>query len=255
MINHTQTKSKLANELEWFATDLGKLLLQQERQAFERLSAQLFGLQLLQLGLLDAQQPLMTDTPVRRQTLITNHNLGAREGLMQAEYNQLPVQSDAIDAVLLPHTLDFSVDPQQVLKEVERCLIAEGRVIISGFNPFSLWGIKRRFYGSRKKAPWHGNFLSYTRLHDWLSLLGFDVEQTEVLMFRPPLEKLSIMHKLEFLESGGQKLWPMFAGIYVVKAVKRISTLTPIRPVWKRRPRLLASPQVVEPTTRGVRHG
>jgi hypothetical protein len=61
------------------------------------------------------------------------------------------------------------------------------------------------------------------------------------------------MQKLEFMEKLGSRLWPRFGGIYLIRAVKRVSTLTPVDSLWKRRPRLLS--QVVEPTTRGVNRG
>jgi ubiquinone/menaquinone biosynthesis C-methylase UbiE len=165
------------------------------------------------------------------------------------EPGKLPVLTDGIDAVLLPHTLDFCLDPQKVLLEVERVLIPEGKVIISGFNPVSLWGVVKTLKRKKTRVPWNAHFVSYTRLHDWLSLLGFDVEQTEVMMFRPPLENKAMMDKLEFMETTGSRVWPRFGGVYLIKAVKRVSTLTPIKPMWKRRPRLLS--HVVEPTTRG----
>ncbi len=68
---------------------------------------------------------------------------------------------DSIDLVFLPHTLEFSADPHQVLRETERVLIPEGRVIILGFNPLSslgLWRLFRRRGGRirnrRERSPY-----------------------------------------------------------------------------------------------------
>jgi hypothetical protein len=46
--------------------------------------------------------------------------------------------------VVLPHALELARDPHHALREVERVLVPEGRVVISGFNPASLWGLRQR---------------------------------------------------------------------------------------------------------------
>ena len=234
----------------WFNSETGELLRQYEIRAFERLTEQLFGFQLLQLGVLDELRPMLVDTQIKHQTLIGPDRQNDWQNYMVACADHLPVKSDSVDAVLLPHTLDVSIDPQKVLLEVERVLIPEGRIVLSGFNPFSLWGMVKPIKRKSASVPLQGHFVSYTRLHDWLSLLGFDVEASEVMMFRPPMQSISMMHKLEFMEKLGARLWPRFGGVYMIRAVKRVSTLTPVEPVWKKRPRLLS--HVTEPTTRGM---
>jgi len=258
VISRSQTKGlprqiAATDVIDWFATDTGTTILSNEREAFARLSDQLFGFQLLQLGVLEDEKPMLVDTAIKTQTLVGNFQSQKWKNYLVAESDSLPVLTDSIDAVLLPHTLDFCLDPQKVLLEAERVLIAEGRLIISGFNPFSLWGIVKTLKRKPASVPMNAHFVSYTRMHDWLSLLGFDVEKTEVLMFRPPLESPGLMQKLEFMEKIGSTIWPRFGGIYLIRAVKRVSTLTPVDHLWKRRPRLLS--QVVEPSTRGVNRG
>lgn len=248
-----QTKPLSDELIDWFATETGHLLLKQEQAAFERLTSQIFGFQLLQLGILDNNSPIIVNTRVQRETLIGEQSQPGMHNYLAADHQSLPILSDSIDAVLLPHTLDFCRDPQQVLREVERVLVAEGKIVISGFNPVSLWGMLAKLKRNTSQVPWNGHFVSYTRLHDWLLLLGFDVEETEVFMFRPPMESSKIMQKLEFLEKIGPRLWPRLGSVYMIKAVKRVSTLTPVKPIWKRRPRLLS--HVAEPTTRGVNRG
>ena len=245
-----QTKKPHDEIVDWFSSQTGQSLLEQERQAFDRFTNQIFGFQQVQIGLLDEDSPMMADTPIKQQVLLDRQPRKGLQNYLVADSDHLPVLTESIDAVLLPHTLDFCVDPQQVLKEVERILIPEGKVVLSGFNPTSLWGMARRLKRTRRSVPWSGHFVSYTRLHDWLSLLGFDVEYTEVIFFKPPVDNQAIMNKLEFLEKIGPRLWPRFGSVYFIKAVKRVSTLTPIKPIWKRRPKLLS--HVVEPTTRGL---
>jgi len=250
VIHPALTKTMQQNICQWFDHGSGRIVLDLERQGFARLTEQLFGYHLLQLGWLDENQPMMVNSQLTHQFMLGQVERSETIDYLTASFEQLPLMTDTIDAVVLPHTLDFCQDPQQVLREVERILIPEGRVLISGFNPVSFSGIRRYLFRHNRQVPWNGHFVSYTRLQDWLSLLGFEVEMTEVQMFRPLLQNQRFMQKLEFMEKTGSRLWPRFGSVYLIRAVKRVSTLTPIKPVWKRRPRLLTP--VVEPSTRGL---
>jgi SAM-dependent methyltransferase len=226
---------------EWYATGLGARVVANEREAVALMAADLFGYQLLQIGELGEGMQHLANCPVRHKTLVGRRPVAAADSLIIGEAQQLPVASDCIDAMVLPHTLDFSPDPHQVLREVERVLIAEGRVIIVGFNPFSLWGLWRLF---RRKAgvPWSGQFLSYPRLNDWLTLMGFDIERMDIMEFRLPTRSGGP----EEIERLGRRFWPMLAGVYVVRAVKRVSRVTPLRQRWAHL-RVL-EPRAIEPT-------
>jgi SAM-dependent methyltransferase len=228
-------------------------MLGQERDAVAAIAPRLFGYQLLQLGLLGTDLDYLAACPIRSRTVVSatlGTSLGAARVLGIPE--QLPIAADSADAVVMPHTLDLASDPTQVLREVERVLIPEGRLVLIGFNPWSLWGL-RRWLGTRASPPWSCHFISYPQLHDWLSLLGFSVERTDVLMFRPPIAHPGLLERFAFLDRQGARLWPMLAGVYVVQAIKRVSTLTPITLPWRRRRLIRAS--AIEPSARGMRNG
>ena len=159
----------------------------------------------------------------------------------------MPIASDSLDAVFLPHTLDFAADPRQVLGEAERVLIPEGRLIILGFNALSPWALLR--LGSPGRVPWCGHFLTRYRVAEWLSLLGFDLEMQRMLVFQAPWGG-SRWCSGSLLDRAGRHFWPALGGVYALRAVKRVSTLTPLRPSWKTRRKLLPG-NAVEPTTRG----
>ncbi len=236
---------------DWFETAPGKELLALEVACLVELLPDLFGYYLLQLGWLQAQPEFQAVSRFRTKLVLdwSQGNAGGRALAMRGDPAHLPVATDSIDAILMPHTLDFSADPHQVLREAERVLIPEGRLLIIGFNPWSLWGLWRLPRMRSKRIPWCGHFLSLSRLHDWLSLLGFDVEQTRYLMYRPPLARSGVLARLEFVELLGRRFWLPLSGVYVVQAVKRVSTLTPLTPSWKQRRRVLGG-QVVEPSMR-----
>jgi SAM-dependent methyltransferase len=237
--------SHLAQSLaNWHAVQPGIRVAACERDVLSGMVSDLFGYQLLQVGELGTDLGHLDLCQIQRKTLVSHRADSGQSGAIVAEAQRLPVASDSVDAVILIHTLDFSADPHQVLREAERVLIAGGRVVIVGFNPFSLWGLWRLFGRWRGGVPWCGHFLSYPRLNDWLTLMGLGVERMDVMEFRPPTRRA----RLEVVERIGRRVWPMLAGIYVVRAVKRVSRVTPIRQRWARL-RVLG-PRAIEPTVR-----
>lgn len=216
---------------EWFATDLGNAVLVQEQRQLRRIAQTLFGYYLLEVDVLCRRMDYLEACPIRVRARVSPCEEDADQVVALPE--QLPVATDYIDAVVLPHTLDFAVDPRQVLREVERVLIPEGKVVITGFNPYSLWGLWRIMPGASRKLPWRGHFISFPQVQDWLSLLGFDVEDAYTLLYRPPWKRAFLMRRFAGLEKLGRRFWPWFAGAYIIVASKRVSTLTLVRLNWR----------------------
>lgn len=238
----------------WYEGRLGRLLLECERRELDEVLANLFGYYLLQVGaVMDAY--LLESSRIRHQLVVDSawpaEPCRAWPGQIASlcgRPQQLPVQSDSVDVVLLPHTLEFAPSAHEVLREVERVLVAEGHVVILGFNPWSVWGMRRLLRGRRRRhAPWHGTFRGVYRIKDWLSLLGFDIVQVRPYFFRPPLQHETTMRRLEWLERLGRRWWPVLGGAYLIVAKKRVTTLTPIKPRWRPR-RSLLQPDVPKPT-------
>ena len=142
----------------------------------------------------------------------------------------LPFDAKSVGLVILPHVLEFTDDPHQVLRETARVLVPEGHVVIVGFNPLSLWGLRRAMRFGTESAPWAGRFYRLTRVKDWLALLDFEVVGGEMLYHRPPLASDRFRDRLRSLETAGERWWPMLAGVYVLVGRKRELGLTPLRP-------------------------
>jgi len=246
--------SDLIRHLEdWYASPLGVELAKQEEVCLERMLCDTFGYYLLQVGLNAGFAEAVATSRIRHRVLLPLAACYDSLGLqIAARPERFPIATDSVDAVFLPHTLDFTDEPHQVLREVERVLIPDGRVMIIGFNALSLWGLWRLVPRGRGRMPWCGDFLTPFRVRDWLSLLGFHVEMQEMMMFRPPWRR-TLLGQLSFLDSLGSRFWPLFGGVYAIRAVKRVSTLTPLRPSWKTRRRLLPG-GAIEPTVRGGSH-
>ncbi len=253
---HTQAPTPAApcRRLEdWYAGRLGALLWDAERAQLEGLVPNLFGYHALQLGSLgpDRDRELLGMCRIPHRVVI-GPKRDATVGLAAAP-DALPIASDSVDVVLVPHTLEFVERPHEVLREVDRVLVAEGHVVILGFNPWGSWGWRRLFRS--RAVPWCGRFFSQTRIRDWLALLGFDTVAGRGYFYRPPLEYEGLMRRIRFVErlehhSG----WSPLAAAYVLVARKRVVTLTPLRP--RRAParrRLVAAG--LEPSARVVKRG
>ncbi len=234
---------------DWFDSWVGAQLAKTEKTVLDDILPDLFGYYLVALSHPQQAYKFAASRVSRRMVM----NICARDYLpplkpsgFLGQVHRLPLQTDCVDVLVLPHILEFSRQPHEVLREAERVLIAEGHVVILGFNPFSFWMLWRLALGWRGAVPWCGTFRSVSRVRDWLALLGFDVVATHYYFFRPPIQNNSILHKLGFLEKLGQRLWPIFGGGYAIVAKKRVVTLTPLRPRWSRRKRLVTA-GLVEP--------
>ncbi|WJW74484.1 methyltransferase domain-containing protein [Thiohalobacter sp. IOR34] len=236
---------------QWYSTPLGQALEAEELAALRECLLTLFGYHLLLVNAPWAADPLDASRIPHRIRLGHSVDSDGPCGLV-GRPEQLPLLSDSLDAIVLPHVLELSADPHQVLREVDRCLIPEGHVLILGFNPLGSWGLRRLFGGWRGSAPWCGRFIGVGRLRDWLALLGFDTLEVRPLCFQPPLQHPVLLRHGRFLERLAARGWPLPAAAYLLLARKRVIGMTPLRPRWRPR-RSLLSPGVIEPTQRSPR--
>ncbi len=136
------------------------------------MTSDIFGYYALETGALAGKHSFLQKSRISSQFVV---------GSVQGEANslvgspeQLPIAFGDVDLVVASHVLDCSVQPHQVLREMERVLVAEGHCILIGFNPVSLRGIGQLRYLLRyRQTPCH--FYCTFRVRDWLSVLGFDV--------------------------------------------------------------------------------
>jgi len=229
---------------EWLLTPLGQALLQQEVRVAEEALDGIFGEVCLQLGVWGERHTFMRLTRTQRCALIGESTAG--EPCAVADFHRLPVESDSIDAVLLPHTLDFSERPHEMLREIDRVLRAQGHIVILGFKPGGLWGLRRLIPGAGM-PPGADHLISEKRLRDWLKLLDMRIQSTQRYFFRWPLPRRKVNTSQKW-ELRGQTLWPEAAACYMLTAQKRVSALTPVKPLWRRQPKVVTG--LAEPSTR-----
>ena len=146
------------------------------------------------------------------------------------QFEGLPFKSQSLDLVVLPHTLEWTRDPHEVLREVARVLMPNGRVVISGFNSASLWGMRQRLGNVRQRLggtapsylPRGGEVIGYRRLRDWLRLLSIDIEGGRFGCYAAPVRSEAWLQRTRWMDTTGDRWWPVFGAVYFVVAVKRV---------------------------------
>jgi SAM-dependent methyltransferase len=213
---------------DWFEGPLGARVLREEAALAPLALDDVFGFELLQVGAWGPARHLLDGARTQHTTLLAPEMSSGVT--LCAPLDSLPFRSDSIDAIFLPHTLELVDDPYAVLREAERVLCAEGCLMICGFNPFSGWGLRRAFAKYVRRPvfpPRTQRLLSERRLRDWVALLGFDVDSVYGYL-------------------GPRAAWA--AGAYLLKARKRVQTMTLVRPRRRVRQRVLVG--AAEPTSK-----
>ncbi len=226
----------------WLQTPLGQYLLAREREYIDKTVSDIFGYNALQIGLPQIDLLQANRMPLRT---IVDRSAAAQ---VRADGAELPLVSCSIDLVLLPHVLEFSENPHQILREVERVLVPDGHVVISCFNPVSLWGMRHTF-SKHDTYPWHGRFIHLLRLKDWLALLGFEVAGGAMGCYVPPCASQKWIDRFRFMDVAGDRWWPFSGAVTFLHAIKRVRGMRVITPRWAQRAsskRLAAVPQKQE---------
>lgn len=228
---------------DWFDQPLGAALLDAEAELAARLLERVFGFVAVSIGDWWPEERFLSACAIRRQL-----RLNPASGELRSALDNLALASDSIDAILLPHTLEFVESPQRLLREVDRVLVGEGHVLILGFNPWSGWTARRALRSRR--FPEAGNPLTSRRLVDWLHLLGFEIEAVQTVFRRPPISHAPTLERLAALE---RPRWlPLPGAAYAVLARKHVYAMTRLRPQRERRRRITAG--VASPVVHATGH-
>lgn len=214
---------------QWFETTLGGYVLAREQAYFDESVSDIFGYNALQLGL--PQHDMLRASRIPLHLTLDLHP----PAQLISDFNHLPIASQSIDLALMPHVLEFSATPHQILREVERVLMPEGHVIITGFNPLSWWGVGHLLKRRCGDYPWRGNFINLPRVKDWLALLGLEVVAGRLSCYAPPMQSAKWLERFQFMEAAGDRWWPLGGGVYFLLAKKRVHSMRLIMPSWKER--------------------
>ncbi|GAC18350.1 methyltransferase domain-containing protein [Paraglaciecola arctica] len=224
LIKNHPTKPEL-----WQDLPLGDELKSLIEREIAEVSRKFFGYHLVRLGHLSSQIEL-NSCPIKHQINITSNNQTYTS--LVAMSDDLPVSENSVDAFLLAHELDFAKDPHQILREVDRTIMPNGYVVITGFNPLSLCGVFKYLPFNKGSVLHDARFFSCARVKDWLQLLGFEIVDVKHLLFN----ELFLQRKLRASSKWNQ--WchqnlSMLTSMYVIVARKREIPLSLIKPKWK----------------------
>ena len=243
----------------WLQTPAGSYVREWEQACLDQLTADIFGYNAVQIGLpqIDALAANRMPNKWQAATRSSSHEQialsgGKRQIAVALDFAELPFASQSLDLVVMPHVLEFAAEPHQVLREVERVLIPEGQLIICGFNPASLWGV-RQGLGRLTRShylPIAGEFISMPRMKDWLKLLNLGVSRSHVGCYAPPCRTAHWIERFAFMDRAGQRWWPYFGAVYMVHAIKRVKGMTMIGPAWNKKS--APTPQAVPATNRTI---
>ena len=232
----------------WLATPLGQALLQQEARLVEEALDGVFGEHCLQLGHWGEAHAFLRFARTQRTLCVAADTSGAAPPDAIGCLHRLPLVSESMDAVILPHTLELSSRPHAILREVTRVLRAEGRLIVLGFKPGGLWGLRRLIPGAGM-PPAVDKLISDRTLSDWLQLLDLHIHGVSRYFFRWPLPG-NRGGASRAWEERGRRWWPELAACYMLSAQKRVVALTPLKKPWRARPKVVGG--LVKPTTRVI---
>src|SRR6266705_383580 len=152
----------------WFSTPRGTYVLDWELTQVDSAVDDVFGFRALQVGLPEIDF-------LRQNRIQFRFTLALEPGAaLAADPLQLPLASQSVDLIALPHVLESHENPHEVLREAERVLMPEGQIVISGFNSASLWRLRQVFSFDRA-PPWDAKYIGLLRLREWLRLLGFEI--------------------------------------------------------------------------------
>lgn len=207
----------------WQQIPQGEALRAATEQQLAAWWPQIFGYYLLKVGDLSCQLDT-TASPIKHHISL---GIKASHCQIKAESDALPVQDLSMDALLLCHANEFCTDPHHLMREVHRVLRADGYLVLTGFNPFSLAGLMKVNPWLRQKSPWNGRFFTLARLKDWLYLLGFEV------LAEQRFYASSLLGKVPADSRWRRWLAKSFGSSYLLVARKRELPLTPIRPKWQ----------------------
>lgn len=244
-------KSWLLESLEeWLECELGQSILACEQALLDERLSCLFGYHLLQLSV-SRRLRLFDESAIRHKVQLSP--LPACEGVgVQALPEALPLEGDSVDVALLHHVLEYSDNPHQLLREASRVLVPRGHLLISGFNPWSLMGLRSRVARPFGRAPYQSRLLSSRRVVDWLGLLGFAVEDVRYTFFRVPVNRSSLLRRFERVERIGQRYSLPVGCVYQIHACKQVVPVIPIKQHWERRRAALGVVPLAKPSTRNT---
>ncbi|NLY65190.1 MAG: class I SAM-dependent methyltransferase [Alcaligenaceae bacterium] len=236
-----QANTQIINLTQWLNSDPGQTVINWETEKFDQIVSNAFGFNALQLGL--PKWNFLRNNRIRSKLILTDDTENTvtnndQVKIISSSFERLPFPNCSIDLIIMPHILECAQDPHQILREVERVLVYEGRVVITGFNPWSLWGLRNRTPLLKRWIPIsNSSLVSVRRLKDWLKLLSLEIDRGHFGCYTPACQTEKWLKRWNFMNKAGDRWWPVAGGVYLLSAVKRARGMHLVGPVLKKKRR------------------
>jgi SAM-dependent methyltransferase len=135
---------------------------------------------------------------------------------------ELPLADASLDRILMVHSLEFAENPRETLKELWRVLAPGGRLVIVAPNRRGVWArFEHTPFGAGR--PYSRGQLVRHSAREQFHARAF----AEALFFPPSRAGGDHAHARVF-ERFGRRMWPVFSGVIVVEAQKRLYQGLPV---------------------------
>lgn len=234
----------------WFRSPVGRRMLAQERELIDqcrkhygaKFMAQVSGAGVSLLGKLNNQQIKAAIYPSRPAKM--SKKLAGYSWLV-SELDQMPLEADSVDFLVLHHALEFSEDPHAVLREASRVLSPQGHLLLIGFNPYSLFGLRKSMQLIlRKTIPWAHHSLSRGRVADWLRLMNCEPLNVAFGFYSFPVQSNRLLRYSQSIDSALSRFGLAGGGFYVIHASKNVAGWVGTMKTESSRSHLIRFPQV-----------
>ncbi len=216
----------LARPHSWSELSNGQWVSESIQTRFDEWCPKLFGYHMLKLGGLSCELT-SCNCNIQHQVHLDKEN--PLHNVIADQY-ELPFLEKSFDAVVLSHQLEFSADPHRLLREVDRVMMDDGYIIITGFNPLSFTGLASLMPWRKNNFPWSGRMFTPHRIKDWLGVLNYQVIHCDRYALFPMKRYRTMWTWLE--SSIGDWASPM-GSLYFIVARKRTFPLKLVKPHWR----------------------
>jgi len=185
----------------WYQTPLGRYIDESERSAILELLKAHDGEMILDVGtgtgiyLLEAVRlgthVIGIDISVNMLNVLSkkikHKKIHSQIDLLVADAENLPFRSNLFDKIICNTVLEFLLNPIQALKEFNRIIILDGKVVMGVLTSTSLWALKRRVNNLIVEDVWSkARFFSLRTFRKMSDQAGFIVEKARWSVFAPP---------------------------------------------------------------------
>ncbi len=160
--------------------------------------------------------------------------------------NTLPLANFSVDRGLLVHAMEHATQLPDLLQEIWRVLMGDGRLIVVVPNRRGIWA-----RSERTPFGW-GRPFSASQLSRVLRDNAFAPVRTESALFVPPTRSRALLRSGPAWERIGMRWCPRFSGLTIIEANKRLYAPTAVSQTSNSRKNVVVPfPQVAGRTSLG----